>query len=269
MEIFWFTIIIFVILGVLVGFISSIAGVGGGVLYVPILSLVFLMPINQSIDTSTFVILISSASGFITYLKDKRTNVKLALIFAVFSILGSLLSSLLFLFITLNNLILRFLFASLLIFAGLNMIRKTYQTRKQTKILDGNKEETLEFSLTEHNYKSNLKRGIPLFILGGFTANLLGIGGGVIYTPALNLIIGYPIHNATAISTSMIFFTAIFNVIAKSITGHINYLVGIFLGIGSIFGAYLGSKSSNRMPKTLLELFVAIVLIGVAIRMYL
>jgi uncharacterized membrane protein YfcA len=58
-------------------------------------------------------------------------------------------------------------------------------------------------------------------------------------------------------------------VIAKSITGQIDYLVGIFLGIGSIFGAYMGSKASNRMPKTLLQSFVAIVLIGVAIRMYL
>jgi hypothetical protein len=269
MELFLFTVIIFVILGVLVGIISSIAGVGGGVLYVPILSLIFLMPINQAIDTSTFVILISSASGFLSYLKDKRTNVKLALIFAAFSILGSLLSTLLFLFITLNDSILRFLFASLLIFAGLNMIRRAYQTRKKNKSLEGNKAEPLEFSLTEHDYKSNLKRGIPLFILGGFTANLLGIGGGVIYTPALNLIIGYPIHNSTAISTSMIFFTAIFNVIAKSITGQIDYLVGIFLGIGSIFGAYVGSKASNRMPRAILQSFVAIVLIGVAIRMYL
>jgi len=85
--------------------------------------------------------------------------------------------------------------------------------------------------------------------LGGFAANLLGIGGGVIYALALNFILGYPIHNATAISTSMFFFTAIFNTIAKSITGDIDYIVGLFLAIGSVLWAFLGAKISYRMPR--------------------
>lgn len=268
MELFWYTILILVILGIIIGIISSIAGVGGGVLYVPILTLIYFMPMNQAIDTSTFAILISSASGFITYLKQKRTDFKLALIFAGFSILGSLISTLIFLFITLNNEILRIIFATLLIITGINMIRKAYQTMKKSRNSTPEEKGKEKFPLKEHDYKANLKKGIPLFMLGGFAANLLGVGGGVIYTPTLNLILGYPIHNSTAISTSIIFFTAIYNVIAKSITGEINYVIGIFLSIGSVLGAFLGAKISNRMPRALLQTFVAIVLIGVALRMY-
>ncbi len=268
MEIYWNTIVILILLGILIGIIATIAGVGGGVFYVPVLSLIYFLPIDQSIDTSTFVILISSASGFITYLKQKRTDIKLSLIFAVFAIIGSFLSTLLFLFITLDNTVLRLIFATVLILTGLNMLRKGLQTRKSIKTNIKSSEDETPFSLQEHDYKSNLKKGIPLFMLGGFAANLLGIGGGVIYTPALNFILGFPIHNSTAISTSMIFFTAIYNVIAKSITGSINYIIGLFLGIGSVLGAFLGAKISYRMPRATLQFFVALVLIGVAIRMY-
>ena len=204
----------------------------------------------------------------ITYLKQKRTDIKLSLIFAVFAIIGSFLSTVLFLFITLDNTVLRLIFATVLILTGLNMFRKGIQTYKNLKTDTKSSEEGTTYSLEEHDYKSNLKKDIPLFILGGFAANLLGIGGGVIYTPALNFILRYPIHNTIAISTSMIFFTAIYNTIAKSITGDIDYIVGLFLAIGSVLGAFLGAKISYLMQRATLQFFVAIVLIGIAIRLY-
>ncbi len=148
------------------------------------------------------------------------------------------------------------------------MFRKGIQTYKNLKTDTKSSEEGTTYSLEEHDYKSNLKKDIPLFILGGFAANLLGIGGGVIYTPALNFILRYPIHNTIAISTSMIFFTAIYNTIAKSITCDIDYIVGLFLAIGSVLGAFLGAKISYLMQRATLQFFVAIVLIGIAIRMY-
>ncbi|GAI80698.1 unnamed protein product, partial [marine sediment metagenome] len=35
----------------------------------------------------------------------------------------------------------------------------------------------IEFSLNNEEHKISFKKSIPLFILAGFTANLLGIGG--------------------------------------------------------------------------------------------
>ena len=125
-----------------------------------------------------------------------------------------------------------------------------------------------DFSLKDHDYKSNLHKSIPLFFLAGFAANLLGIGGGVINTPALNIVLGYPIHNSTAMSTGVIFFTAIFNTIIKSIYGQIDYMVGLFIAIGAVLGAIFGAKISKRMPKVQLQFLVAIILMVIAIRMF-
>lgn len=125
-----------------------------------------------------------------------------------------------------------------------------------------------DYLIEQHDYKTNLKKAIPLFLIAGFTTNLLGIGGGIVNTPTLNIILDFPIHNATAISTSIIFFTAIYNTILKSIVGQVNYVYGIFLAIGSIIGSIIGAKISNKMPKIYLQIFVAITLMLLAIRMF-
>ena len=265
MEYSLLVISLLIILGFFSGLVSVIAGVGGGVFFVSILTLLFFIPINIAIDTSTFIILTSSLAGFIIYLKQKRTTLKLTIIFSSFSILGSFSASLLFMFIKVDDYILKVLFASVLLIAGLNMIYKAIHTRRN---MNAQNEIENDFSLKEHNFKINLKKTMPLFFLAGFIANFLGLGGGIINTPALHIILKYPIHNSTAISTSIIFFTAIYNTIIKALYGQIDYLVGITIAIGSIVGSIFGAKISNKMPKTYLQFFVAIVLMGLAIRMY-
>ncbi len=258
-------IIILLLFGLIFGIVSSLAGIGGGVFYVSTLVLLFLIPINIAVDTSTFIILISSGAGFFTYFREERLHIKQVVIFAVFSILGSILSTILFTFIEIESTFLQILFAIIILIAGVNMIYKAIKSRKFN--LDQEEYEK-NFSLHTHDYQSNLKKSIPLFLLAGFTANLLGIGGGIINTPSLHMVLHYPIHNATAISTGIIFITAIYNTIAKSIVGQIDYLIGLIIGIGAISGSIIGAKVSGKIPKSYLQFIVAIVLIGLAIRMF-
>ncbi|MFX1587331.1 MAG: sulfite exporter TauE/SafE family protein [Promethearchaeota archaeon] len=258
-------IIILLVFGFFFGILSTVAGIGGGVFYVSILVLLFLTPINVAVDTSTFIILISSGAGFITYFREERLHIKQVIIFASFSILGSILSTILFTFIRLDNRFLKMLFATIILIAGVNMIYKAIKSRKFNPAQE---EFENNFVLHTHDYKSNLKKSIPLFLLAGFVANLLGIGGGIINTPSLHIVLHYPIHNATAISTGIIFFTAIYNTIAKSIIGQIDYLIGLIISISAILGSIFGAKISGKIPKSYLQFIVAAVLMGLAIRMY-
>ncbi|NVM37814.1 MAG: sulfite exporter TauE/SafE family protein [Candidatus Lokiarchaeota archaeon] len=258
-------VILLLISGVLFGIISTIAGIGGGVFFVSLMVLLFLIPINVAVDTSAFIILISSGAGFITYFKQERLHIKPVIIFASFSILGSFVSTILFTFINLDATFLKILFATTILIAGVNMIYKAIISRRFNP---SQEEFEKNFVLINHDYKTNLKKSIPLFFLAGFAANLLGIGGGIINTPALHIILQYPIHNATAISTGIIFFTAIYNTLAKSILGQIDYLIGILIGIGAILGSVIGAKISGKIPKRQLQFLVAIVLIILAIRMF-
>ena len=265
MELSFYLVSLLILLGLLSGMVSTIAGIGGGVFFVSVMNLLFLIPLNIAVDTSTFVILFSSLAGFITYLRQKRTRIKLSLFFSAFSIIGSILATILFSFIRIDNSILKILFAITLLIAGFNMI---YKVNKAKNEVDKQEVNHIEFSLNNDEHKISFKKTIPLFILAGFTANLLGIGGGIINTPTLNLVLNFPIHNSTAISTSIIFFTAIYNTTIKSLIGQIDLIIGILIAVGSILGAIIGAKLSKKIPKVSLQFFVAIVLIGLALRMF-
>ena len=266
MEITVVIIITCLLCGLLFGIISTVAGIGGGVMYVPFMSLFLILTMISAVDTSSFIILISSAAAFLTYWKDERTDLKSSVIFGCFSILGSFICTILFdVFFTIDSTVLKWIFAIVLLFTSIIMIKKARKSRLTSK---NSTEDPVEFSLKDHDYKVHLKKGIPLFIMAGFLAKLIGIGGGVINTPSLNIILEYPIHNATAISTSVIFFTAIYNTIVNSITGQIDYMIGILIGIGAILGSIVGAKISNKIPKVALQYFVAIMLVILSIRMF-
>ena len=64
MEVSFSIIILLLLVGFLSAIIAVIAGVGGGVFYVSIMTIFFFIPIHIAVDTSTFIILISSFIGF-------------------------------------------------------------------------------------------------------------------------------------------------------------------------------------------------------------
>ncbi len=256
-------IIILFLFGIISGFLASLTGTSGGTINVPVLTVFFNIAIQEAIDTSILIILITSSVALIIFLKQKRCNLKIAMIFSIFSILGSFISSVIFSFYPLESIVLKIIFSSLLIVIAINLILKDYFQKSRENKLDENSYQ----QENNNDLKRDLKRGIPFFILSGFVANFLGIGGGVINTPALNIIVGYPIHFSTATSTAIVFFTALFNAIIKMMYGQINFILGIILSIGGIIGSIMGAHVSNKISGKKLQVFVMIFLIFLAILM--
>ena len=259
-------IVIFLVAGFLIGTVSSIAGIGGGAFYILTIMLLIAAPIDNARDTSAFIILLFSGMGFLSYLRQGKINVKISLIFTGFALLGSITASIYFIIFPIDNTILKIVIASVILVSGLNMVRKALRSLNMAKINDNKVEDVFSFDTLKD--KTNLLKGSPLFFIAGFVAYLSGIGGGMLFVPILSIFYGIPIHYATAASTSIIFFIGIYNATARMFIGEIIYLAGILIGSGAIFGAIFGSKVSNKVPKKYLQLFVAALLIGLAIRMY-
>ncbi|TFG16041.1 MAG: sulfite exporter TauE/SafE family protein [Promethearchaeota archaeon] len=264
MEYTWEIIIFLILLGVLFGAINTMAGGGGGVLYVSFMVLFLGLAFDEARDTSIFILMFASGVAFFTYLKQGRTNLKLTLIFSVFAMLGSTLCWIFLIFFPINNEILRVIFGLIVIITAINMIYKTYLD-KRNGVCSQNFDNCL--NLKNYDYKKDLKTGIPFFIAAGIISRLLGIGGGIIFGPSLHIIFGFPIHYATSISNSVVFFTCLFNTVLLIFYGKINYFIGILLAIGSVFGAILGAKISNKMPTVSLQIFVALLLTFLGINM--
>ncbi|MFX1279691.1 MAG: sulfite exporter TauE/SafE family protein [Promethearchaeota archaeon] len=260
-------IVILISFGIIFGIVGSIAGIGGGALYMSLMILLFAIPIDEARNTSTFIIFLFSGVAFINYYRQGRINIELSLIFASFALFGSIAASFFFFLFPLDNFVLKIIIASIILVSGINMIVKAVASYNSDK----NNEELLkaEFSFKDYDLKSDIKIGIPLFFLGGFVAYLSGIGGGLLFVPILCILFDIPIHYSTATSTAMIFFIGFYNATARIILGDIHYMIGILIGVGAIMGSFLGSKVSGKIPKNYLQFGVSVVLIILAIRMYL
>ncbi|MHA1146772.1 MAG: sulfite exporter TauE/SafE family protein [Promethearchaeota archaeon] len=265
-ELTWQTIIILILLSIIMITLATMAGSGGGPFLIPILVIFLGIPFCEARDTATFILLFSAGFGFLNYLKQGRVNIKLAVIYALFAMVGGFLCQIFMTLVYIPDVMLTFIFCLVLFITSLNIFYKAYQD-KQQKNFDEHIDEG--FKLSEVDFRRDLEKGIPIFILAGFTAYLIGIGGGILFGPALLIIFAFPVHYATGMSTAIVFFTAIFNTILKGFYGQINYLVGIIIAIGSIIGATLGAKLSHRMPKTALKIFIGVILIIISINMLL
>ncbi len=258
-------IIILLAFGALFGIIGTVAGIGGGALHMSLMILLFAIPIDEARNTSSFIIFLFSGIAFINYFKQGKVNIKLTLIFASFALLGSITATVLFMFLPIDNTALKIIIASVVLASGLNMIRKAFASLKLERL---NNNEEIQFFFDNFDYSSNLKKGIPLFFLAGFVAYLSGIGGGMLFVPILSIIFGMPIFISTATSTTMIFFIGIYNASARMVVGKIHYLIGILIGMGAILGSLYGTRLSKKIKKQNLQFFVAVILLGLAIRMY-
>ncbi|WP_419519225.1 sulfite exporter TauE/SafE family protein [Duodenibacillus massiliensis] len=97
-----------------------------------------------------------------------------------------------------------------------------------------------------------------LLVLGactGYLAGLLGIGGGMVLTPFLTLILsmaGVPdavvVHAAIATSLSTILFTSLSSVRAHNSRDAVLWKVVLWLAPGILVGAALGAKISSLLP---------------------
>ncbi len=94
-----------------------------------------------------------------------------------------------------------------------------------------------------------LWKALPLFFVAGFLATFLGIGGGPINAPVLYEIVLLPICNATAGSTTVIFFNSIVNLLMYGIRGEIDWVVGAIMGVGMMVGAFIGAQIASKVPR--------------------
>ncbi|NIA24556.1 MAG: TSUP family transporter [Gammaproteobacteria bacterium] len=118
------TMIGIVLLGMATGTLMSMLGLGGGLVYVPILALVFGLEQHIAQGTSLVAIVPTAASAAIVHYRAHRVDLPIALILGTGSIVGVLLGALLA--FSLAGSTLQFLFSGLLVLAaGLQLFRKS------------------------------------------------------------------------------------------------------------------------------------------------
>src|SRR5580692_11376003 len=97
--------------------------------------------------------------------------------------------------------------------------------------------------------------------LAGFLGALTGLGGGVIVTPALTLLLGVDMRYAIGASLVSVIATSSGAAAAFVREGYSNLRVGMFLEVATTLGALLGAFLSAKTPTSALAVIFGLVLL--------
>jgi len=249
-------------------------GLGGGVILVPVLTLVFGLNLDVAVAASAIAVVANSVSGSGYYLRARLTNVRLALILLVSTTAGALAGGLLV--VSLPEAVTKSLFALLLLYVAYVMARRRVPAAPASSVeivlppdpyrLAGRYQDVSVNEIVNY-VPHGLRIGIPVSSLAGVASGMFGIGGGPITVPLLTLVMGVPVKAAASTSSFMVGLTASASALIYYTHGSVNPRVSVAAVFGIIVGARIGARVSGRVHPTRLTLVFVVVLLLLAVSM--
>lgn len=240
--------------GVIAGVFGSLLGLGGGILIIPMLTLLFHLPIHQAIGTSLVCVIATSTGAAMVYVENKKSDIRLGMSLELATTLGAIVGGLIAGLI--NQKTLTILFSALLIYTAYMMSKK-----KKKTVAEQNNVTTASYQVV------HLPWGMGASFVAGNLSGLLGVGGGIIKVPAMYLLMKVPLKIATATSNFMIGVTATASAFIYYFRGDVNILITGFTTLGVFLGAIIGSNLSNRIKTEHLKWIFVVVLIYLSVKM--
>jgi len=233
-------------IGLAAGFFSGLLGLGGGVIMLPLLTLLGGVPLKLVTGTDLVHVLVTSATSTIFHYRGGMVDTRVGLFLGFAGIAGGLLGSLLS--VPLSPFVLRVIY---LFVVGLGAFILFLPA-------------PLEF---DGYRKGNFNRalGIATGLGVGALAGLLGVGGGFITVPLMTYFLKIPLRVAIGTSLLFIFITSLGTIWAKIGVGHIHTTLTLLVLSGSITGALIGPSVSRKVPVRFLRLALIVLLILILI----
>ena len=263
------------LMSILAGLIGAVFGLGGGILIIPFLTLVEGVPVPYAIGASIVSVVATSSASAATFVQDRLTNLRLGMFLEVGTVLGAITGAFVAGFLAPS--ILFVLFGLMLIYASAIMIAgrridfpsgvvpdKTAQKlRLGSEYFDPATGATSRYEVT------NTLRTLGISGIAGVVSGLLGVGGGIISVPTMNLLSKVPVKVASATSNFMIGVTAAASSTVYFVRGDVQPLLVAPLMIGVVIGAALGTRLLRRTPPLKVKLLFAILLVTISVLMIL
>ena len=98
----------------------------------------------------------------------------------------------------------------------------------------------------------------------GVIAGLVGVGGGILFVPALTLVLGLTQLHAEASSLLAILPTSLVGTWRQHRYGNVDLRVAAFIGLGSIAGVQIGVLIAEALPEHVLRKLFGVLLLVTA-----
>ncbi|MFP4170350.1 MAG: sulfite exporter TauE/SafE family protein [Methanomassiliicoccales archaeon] len=256
-------------LSVLAGVVGSMLGLGGGVVIIPSLVLVFGLPMQQAVGASLVGVIATSTGAACHYVQEGLCNVRLGMVLETATALGSSAGAALAIYA--NEGVLALIFSLLLIYSAVYMLRGFVSGRyggREWPSMSGDYRDG--FSGERVTY---IPRRLPMGMLASFFAGsmsgMLGIGGGSVKVPVMHGWMGIPMKAAAATSNFMIGVTALAGAVVYYSQGIISPVITALVAVGVFAGAVAGSRVTAGVRPGSVRVAFALVLLALAFLMIL
>ena len=238
------------------------------------------VPAPVAVGTEANQIVASSVSGVLAHWRRGNVDFKMGSILLVGGFFGSSAGVVLFKYLQLIGQIDLVIKLSFVVFLGIigslmfwesirTIIRSHNPASRRRKLHQHNWLHGLPFKVRFRKSKLYIS-AIPPFAIGavvGVLSAIMGVGGGFIMVPAMIYLLGMP--TSVVIGTSLfqiIFVTANVTFLQALTVQTVDILLAVLLLAGAVVGAQFGSKYSVRMKGEQLRALLAIMVLGVCIK---
>jgi uncharacterized membrane protein YfcA len=262
--------IILLLTGVFGGILAGLLGVGGGLIFTPVLIFLFAGqfadPVPWIIGTSLICTFAASASSVQQHLSSGNEWLRDGLITGLFGLIGTAAGRLVVLSDWYSQREFVIVFSILLIYTAWRFIRS--KTVVQIGTDSG-----------EFKPKLPLYQALLIGTAGGFVATLAGVGGGIVMVPVMLLLLGIPYARTISISSAAILLISFWGWLQFALSspaepsasgwavGYVDFATALPLILGALAGANLGVRLAGVIKRRYAEIIFAIMALAVAVRL--
>ncbi|AEM74564.1 sulfite exporter TauE/SafE family protein [Caldicellulosiruptor acetigenus] len=261
---------------IIAGFVGSLLGIGGGLIVIPFLSIVFKFNMHQSAAAGLVSVIATSSGAASAYVKDRLTHLRIGMFLQLATVIGGVLGAILSGFLPAK--VLSLIFGILLLYNSFLMIKNrksdekpqpsSLQISKWAKKLKlyGSYFDKIQNKEIEYSAQ-NITGGFLMMTLAGILSGLLGIGSGIFKVLALDTIMKLPFKVSTATSNFMMGVTALASISIYLARGDIVYDACGAVAVGVLVGSAIGARLMPYIKSKYLRTAFALILIYTSIEM--
>ncbi len=254
---------------VLAGFLGSLTGLGGGVVIVPVLVLLFKVDIRYAIGASLVSVIATSSGAAAAYVREGLSNVRIGMFLEVATTLGALLGA--YLTAKVSPEWIAIIFGLALLYSAYASFRKqSDQAAAKPNALAVRLELRGSYPATsgEVPYTAqHVPLGFGIMFGAGTLSGLLGIGSGAVKVLAMDQAMKLPFKVSTTTSNFMIGVTAAASAGIYLARGYIDPILAMPVMLGVLGGSMIGSRVLMKAKVATLKILFTVVIVALGVEM--
>ncbi|MGH9083181.1 MAG: sulfite exporter TauE/SafE family protein [Acidimicrobiales bacterium] len=268
-----FSVVLFAIC-IVAGLLGSLLGLGGGVVVVPVLTLIFHIDIRLAIGASIISVIATSSGAAAAYVREQMTNLRVGMFLEIGTTLGAVSGA--YVAGVVSGRVLYVVFALVLGYSAVRMLMSRKQVEGSRSAPPDRWADRLRLHGAYYDQAEGREiryrvgrtpSGLGLMYVAGLMSGLLGIGSGSLKVPAMDLAMGLPMKVSTATSNFMIGVTAAASAGVYFLRGDVDPHIAGPVAAGVLVGATLGSRILPRLQSSAIRTLFVAVLLFVAVDM--